>query len=323
MLAHGCGSTAWVSANLANHDFMLALWPREAQDEVWEADTARANRLGAHVPAGAATKVPGGYRLTGRWKFSSGIDACTWTMLGGIASADGELPDYRVFLLPASDYRIIDTWHAAGLRGTGSNDVEVKDVFVPEHRALAVELMKGCGAAGLGGESRRRFTACRCSTCSRMSSRRPRSASRRARSSSSPRSTRHRMTSYSTTLLADHATTQARLGEAAAASDAAELMLVSELRARDGRGRAKRACPPSRRRSGCGATAHMPRACVPARWTCCSKPAAANSCTTTSRCSARSATCTRRRATTRSRGTSRRRPQASPCSGIAPDLPTL
>ena len=55
-------------------------------------------------PPGRATVVPGGYRLKGRWKFSSGIDACTWTMVGGIASADGELPDYRVFLLPVADY---------------------------------------------------------------------------------------------------------------------------------------------------------------------------------------------------------------------------
>src|SRR3954469_6542568 len=148
ILARGCGSTAWVYANLANHDFMLAMWPGEAQDEVWgkSADPLIGSAL--MFPPGRATKVAGGYKLSGRWKFSSGIDACTWTMLGGIASADGELPDYRVFLLPAQDYRVIDTWHAAGLRGTGSKDVEVSDVLVPEHRSLAVNAMKGCAAPG-------------------------------------------------------------------------------------------------------------------------------------------------------------------------------
>ncbi len=224
-LARGCGSTAWVYANLANHHFMLALWPAEAQQEIWGADANALIASALMFPPGQATVVPGGYRLSGRWKFSSGIDACTWTMVGGIASADGELPDYRVFLLPAADYRVIDTWYAAGLRGTGSNDVEVSDVFVPEHRTLAVRLMKGCAAPGAALHPGALYRlpvfdmfpyvvasvalgvaqgAVECFT----------------------EETRHRVTSYSTTLLADHATTQARLGEAAAAVDAAERLLI-------------------------------------------------------------------------------------------------
>src|SRR6476620_6451413 len=148
VLARGCGSTAWVYANLANHAFMLALWPGEAQQEVWSRSADALIGSALMFPPGRATKASGGFRLTGRWKFSSGIDACSWTMLGGIASADGELPDYRVFLVPAGDYETFDTWYAAGLRGTGSKDVAVSDIFVPEHRALAVNLMKGCAAPG-------------------------------------------------------------------------------------------------------------------------------------------------------------------------------
>src|SRR5215217_7393384 len=148
ILARGCGSTAWVYANLANHDFMLAMWPGEAQEDVWGVSSDQLIGSALMFPPGRATKVAGGYKLSGRWKFSSGIDACTWTMLGGIASADGELPDYRVFLVPLDDYDTIDTWYAAGLRGTGSKDVTVSDIFVPEHRTLAVDRMKGCGAPG-------------------------------------------------------------------------------------------------------------------------------------------------------------------------------
>src|SRR5205085_6738728 len=51
--------------------------------------------------------------------------------------------EYRMFVLPRSDYRIVDNWHVMGLRGTGSNDVEVAEVFVPEHRTLAVAVTRG------------------------------------------------------------------------------------------------------------------------------------------------------------------------------------
>ena len=142
IIGRGCGSTAWVLANLANHHWMLALWPRDAQNEIWgeSADALVGSAL--MFPAGHAERDGHGYRLSGHWKFSSGIDACDWCMLGGIvASAEGEMPEYHVFLVPKDDYQIIDTWHVAGLRGTGSKDVEVKEVFVPAHRALTVEQM--------------------------------------------------------------------------------------------------------------------------------------------------------------------------------------
>jgi 3-hydroxy-9,10-secoandrosta-1,3,5(10)-triene-9,17-dione monooxygenase len=225
-LARACASTAWVFANLANHAFMLALWAPQAQGEVWDASPQALIGSALMFPPGHATKAAGGYRLSGRWKFSSGIDACTWTMLGGIGSADGELPDYRVFLLPASDYRIIDTWHAAGLRGSGSKDVEVADVFVPEHRTLAVELMKGCAAPGAAVNPSPlyrlpvfdMFPYVVAATAFGIA---------QGAVDAFAEDSRHRVTSYSTTLLADYATTQARLGEAAAAVAAAELLLLS------------------------------------------------------------------------------------------------
>jgi 3-hydroxy-9,10-secoandrosta-1,3,5(10)-triene-9,17-dione monooxygenase len=228
-LARGCASTAWVLANLANHAFMLALWMREAQDEVW--DTAPDALIGSALmfPPGHATKTAGGYRLAGRWKFSSGIDACTWTMLGGIASADGELPDYRVFLLPATDYRIVDTWHAAGLRGTGSKDIEVADVFVPEHRTLAVDLMKGCAAPGAAVNPSALYRLPVFDMFSYVVAATSLGIAQGSVQNFSD-DTRHRVTSYSTTLLADYATTQSRLGEAGASVRAAELLLLSNCK---------------------------------------------------------------------------------------------
>ena len=230
ILARGCGSTAWVYANLANHDFMLAMWPGEAQEEVWGKSADQLIGSALMFPPGRATKVPGGYKLSGRWKFSSGIDACSWTMLGGIASADGELPDYRVFLVPEGDYDTIDTWHAAGLKGTGSKDVTVSDIFVPEHRTLGIDRMKGCGAPGMAlnpGPLYRlpvfdMFPYVVASTVLGLA---------QAAVQSFAEDTRHRVTSYTTTLMSDHATTQLRLGEAASAVEAAELMLITNCEA--------------------------------------------------------------------------------------------
>ena len=142
-LASACGSTAWNWANYAVHHWMLGFWPVACQDELWNADRDVLIASSVVFPAGKAMRVPGGYRLSGRWPFSSGVDASAWNMLGGIVR-DGEEPgEYRIFLLRRADYRIIDNWQVMGLRGTGSNDVEAKDVFVPEGRTLSVDATRG------------------------------------------------------------------------------------------------------------------------------------------------------------------------------------
>lgn len=142
-LARGCGSTAWNWANYAVHHWMLAFWPVACQDEVWEADPEVLIASSMVFPAGKATRVAGGYRLSGRWPFSSGVDPARWNMLGAIVREEGDAGEYRMFLLPQEDYAIIDNWHVLGLRGTGSKDVTADGVFVPERRTLAVEATKG------------------------------------------------------------------------------------------------------------------------------------------------------------------------------------
>ncbi len=142
-LARGCGSTAWNWANYAVHHWMLAFWPLACQEEIWGADPAALIASSMVFHAGKAERVPGGFRLNGRWPFSSGVDSAAWNMLGGIVGDAPEGAEYRMFLLPRDDYAIIDNWHVLGLRGTGSKDVAAEDMFVPEHRTVSVEATKG------------------------------------------------------------------------------------------------------------------------------------------------------------------------------------
>ena len=138
-------SVAWNFANLASHHWMLGMFDKRAQDLVWNQDANALIASSFIFPAGRARKVGGGYMLSGSWPFSSGVDASEWNMLASVVSSDDEADgiEYRIFLLNRSDYNILDTWNATGLRGTGSNDVEVKDAFVAEPMTLAVSDLDG------------------------------------------------------------------------------------------------------------------------------------------------------------------------------------
>jgi len=138
-------SVAWNLANLASHHWMLGMFDRRAQDAVWGKDANALIASSFIFPAGRARKVDGGYVLRGSWPFSSGVDSCEWNMLASVVSSDDEADgiEYRIFLLNRADYRINDTWNATGLRGTGSNDVEVDDAFVAAPMTLAVSDLDG------------------------------------------------------------------------------------------------------------------------------------------------------------------------------------
>jgi 3-hydroxy-9,10-secoandrosta-1,3,5(10)-triene-9,17-dione monooxygenase len=138
-------SVAWNLVNLASHHWMLGMFDRYAQDLIWNKDPDALIASSFVFPAGRAKKVDGGYLLRGRWPFSSGVDSSEWNMLAGVVSSDDDADgiEYRIFLLNRSDYKISDTWNASGLKGTGSNDVEVNDVFVAEAMTLAVADLAG------------------------------------------------------------------------------------------------------------------------------------------------------------------------------------
>jgi 3-hydroxy-9,10-secoandrosta-1,3,5(10)-triene-9,17-dione monooxygenase len=134
-LAEGCMSTGWVFGVVGGHPYELALFPDAAQREVWGEDDATLVSS-SYQPVGRVERAEGGFRLSGRWGFSSGCAHCNWVLLGALVPPEtpGGAPDMRTFLLPRRDYAIEDTWHVFGLKGTGSQDIVVDDVFVPEHR---------------------------------------------------------------------------------------------------------------------------------------------------------------------------------------------
>jgi 3-hydroxy-9,10-secoandrosta-1,3,5(10)-triene-9,17-dione monooxygenase len=137
-IASACGSTGWVASVIGVHNWQLALFPEQAQQDVWGEDSGT-RMSSSYAPTGQIQQVEGGYRVSGRWSFSSGSDHATWVLLGGIVppGEDGAPADFRTFLIPAADYTIEDVWHTIGLRGTGSNDIVVPGAFVPAYRSLS------------------------------------------------------------------------------------------------------------------------------------------------------------------------------------------
>ncbi len=144
-IAQADASVAWNLANLASHQWMLGMFDKRAQDMVWNKDVNTLIASSFIFPAGRARKVDGGYVLRGSWPFSSGVDSSEWNMLASVVSSEDEADgiEYRIFLVHRSGYQIKDTWNATGLRGTGSNDVDVNDAFVPGPMTLAVSDLDG------------------------------------------------------------------------------------------------------------------------------------------------------------------------------------
>ena len=132
-IAEACPSTAWVLGVVAVHAWQLALFDAAAQDDVW-GDDASTLISSSYAPTGKVERAEGGFRVSGRWSFSSGCDHCQWVFLGGFVPVEQGPPDMRTFLLPRSDYTIDDNWHTMALKGTGSKDIVVDNAFVPEHR---------------------------------------------------------------------------------------------------------------------------------------------------------------------------------------------
>jgi len=137
-LAEGDMSAAWVYSVVGVHPWQMALFDDRAQQEVWGKD---ANTLIAstYMPTGRARRVEGGFRFSGRWGYSSGSDHCDWVFLGGLVETQpGEPMDARTWLVPRSDFQIVDTWHTTGLKATGSKDIVIEDCFIPEYRTLSM-----------------------------------------------------------------------------------------------------------------------------------------------------------------------------------------
>ena len=129
-LSSACMSTGWVTAFYLGHNWMLTKFPEQVQREVW-ADRPYALIPIQPSPTVRIKPVTGGYEISGRSNFSSGIMHADWVIIAKAGS-----PDARAFVVPIADVKVEDVWHMSGMAGTGSNDVIVDQLFVPEHRSL-------------------------------------------------------------------------------------------------------------------------------------------------------------------------------------------
>ncbi len=136
-LTWGCASSGWVYAVLAEHQWIIAQYPEQAQIDVW-GDDPEAVAASSLAPRAAAERVPGGWRLSGHYTFSSGCDHAQWAIIGAFLGQMGDPRHIAYLLVPFAEIEIVDDWQTLGLAGTGSKSLVLRDVFVPEHRSVMV-----------------------------------------------------------------------------------------------------------------------------------------------------------------------------------------
>ena len=145
ILAAGCPSSAWMASVTACHGWLLGMFPPKAQKDVWDnnPDASIASSFLPFTPK--IERVDSGFRVSGRWGFSSGVDHCTWAILTmRVSSKDKPKNHQSVFaLVPLEICQILDTWHTTGLAGTGSNDILIEDVFIPDYRTVNMLSLRG------------------------------------------------------------------------------------------------------------------------------------------------------------------------------------
>ena len=221
-IAEACGSTGWVLAQDTIHNFMLGQFPGEAQAEVW-GEKPDAFVCGVLIPGcGKAEPVDGGWRLSGRWPFASGIMSAEWCILSAFEQNEGH--EARMFAVPCEALSVLDTWHTMGLAGTGSNDVEVANLFVPAYRSLSVEETKYGEAPGTKVNSGPLY---RLGTFAMFSVVQSSTSYGQARGTFDNfiAETRERTARLSGKSVIDYGTTQAKIAEAAVVLDAAKELL--------------------------------------------------------------------------------------------------
>ncbi len=236
-LAKACASTAWVGGLLAAHQWLVASFPEQAQRDVWDSNPD-ALACGSYAPATGAVASDGGYTLTGRWSFASGCDNAQWSLCAALLPSRTEADRFTpaFLLVPASDYLVDDTWNVVGLAGTGSKTLQLKDVFVPEHRVLTfLETTSGkTPGASLYPENPTFSIPMLCNIPSCLASVAVGTAAGALEDyleSTSKRLTRGAVAGNNNRM-AEFATIQLRVAEAAASTDAAREILLRDLRDR-------------------------------------------------------------------------------------------
>ncbi|OBA94016.1 acyl-CoA dehydrogenase [Mycobacteriaceae bacterium 1482268.1] len=140
-MAHGCASSAWTLGFYTLHNWMMALFGEEAQDEAFATRPFLAPAPLA--PTGHGAPVDGGIRLSGRWSWATGVMHGNWIIVGALCGSGTDIYP-ALALLPISDVTVEDVWHTDGMCATGSNDVVITNAFVPAHRLVRVaDIYKG------------------------------------------------------------------------------------------------------------------------------------------------------------------------------------
>ena len=139
-------SAGWVAAFYMGAAWRLNIFSEQAQREIFR-DKPYVLSAGQAAPLREVVRVPGGYHITGQTPWGSGSVHAEWIVFMGLATGGGAEPAPMAFLVPRAETEVLDTWHIAGMRGTGSNDIRVTDVFVPEYRAVSfVDVLEGTTA---------------------------------------------------------------------------------------------------------------------------------------------------------------------------------
>ena len=139
-LGQACGSTGWVSSVVFTHTFLFGRFEPQAQEEVW-GECPDAIISTGFAGGGQATPTDGGYVVSGRWKFASGVDHADAMLVGAKLPNSKAVFNDLWIVLKKGDFEIIDTWYSEGLKGTGSKDIKVSEVFIPNHRTLEMSAM--------------------------------------------------------------------------------------------------------------------------------------------------------------------------------------
>lgn len=136
LICEACASTGWAATFVNEHNWVGALYPKEAQDQFFANGRYFIAPL-VSTPPGQAVKVEGGYRVSANWKWGSGVMHANWCMGMALLAPEGDGPPQTITVtLPMSQAKVLDTWQVSGLAATGSNDIIVDDVFVPDHMAV-------------------------------------------------------------------------------------------------------------------------------------------------------------------------------------------
>jgi resorcinol 4-hydroxylase (FADH2) len=233
-ISAACASTGWTVNGAVSNGLSLAHWPLAAQREIWGGD-ADPFTFACFAPTGTAVPAPGGYRLTGRWSFASGCDISVWGKLGAFVKPPGAEPPYEgaFFLLPVEDLEIVDNWFVCGLCGTGSKDILVDEVFVPEHRVLPFAATRAGATAGALHHKNPIYRIPLLMLGASMLASTAIGAARGALEAyldmTNGRTTRGALAGGGLRMT-EFATVQLRLAEAAAVVEAAELILLTDMR---------------------------------------------------------------------------------------------